>query len=933
MIKKRTVVLLLSMIFFVLGTSTTWAQVQDISFEQVLEPNIMVDQVYDFRDGIAAVRLFDDGGAFRVGYVDRYGQLVIPFRQYGFDPLWQTPQFSYGLVPVRSLADGATGFFDITGELVIPAIYGFARGFSEGLAAVNYRGQWGFIDTQGNTHVPFIYERAGDFNEGVAPVMLNGRWGFVDTTGELVIPFVLEHDETQGDDFIHPGFFEGLASVLVVGDDGPRWGYLNRLGNRIHSYLYPIVYGFNEGRALVMRFDSDGNTLFGYIDESGNEIVPPVYDLGRCFSEGFAAVSFNGQWGFIDDQGRVQVPVRYDYVRSFANGLAAVQNGGLWGFIDRFGNEVVPLVYDDVGDFAYGLAPVMINDDDDDDGSRWGFVDHMNNIVVPIENLDATGFSENLAWIRKPEGWGIIEVIRENGSEIYESVHYIYQPTAIYYQFIPNPYVLEAVVCPDSAKDAIHAVIAALTDEQRTSGCALNTLALFIENVIRRGVSQELPADGIVTAAILQNATYEAQTLWHTVQDIIHEENIFLLRQLRVNLNFTTLERESITLAFPNDVSEIGFDALTVEMGLATITIIREQIIQGNEITITSGSPVRIDEPIHASFTRISIRSFLSSPVEYLILYWAVVAILILLLVWGILASFGHKLRIWVVPTFIAIFVLANIWTLGRGIENESIENPAHEDGYINAVEIAMPHSMRVVISVPVNNVNPVGLVVFNQHDLVQPSKYNPVTNKVDARISASGIFSLGHIELSFDDISEKDPIMQNAIKTLASLAIMPTEGSSFRPDSGITREEFVVALVGVLGLPTEGIANIFPDNHPENLHYEVIASIAYHGLVSGFGDGYFRGSWAIPKSDLVIVLGRALTNYMGYWFLVDTDELLEQYYDYDRIDSRVHASAALVTTTNILAPRSDNRFAPESVMTRGDVAVVLYRLYERIWF
>ena len=67
------------------------------------------------------------------------------------------------------------GFIDKKGNVVIPFVYEGAGAFSEGLAAVrreDRNGDWksGFIDKKGNEVIPFVYNEAYVFSEGLALV-------------------------------------------------------------------------------------------------------------------------------------------------------------------------------------------------------------------------------------------------------------------------------------------------------------------------------------------------------------------------------------------------------------------------------------------------------------------------------------------------------------------------------------------------------------------------------------------------------------------------------------------------------------------------------------------------------------------------------------------------------------------------------------------
>ena len=948
------------MAFTVFAYSGNRAMAQSAAVRVLWEPSLMADMVYDFREGVAAVRIFDsDDGSFRLGYVNRYGLTVIPFWSYPPVTHWVTPEFSDGLVSVYSPQNEVVAFFGMDGTEVIPfsfdRIPGSALTFADGLAAVSVDGAWGFIDTAGNVQIPFEYERAGNFSEGLAPVMQNGSWGFIDTTGAVIIPFVLEHftDEAVGNLFISPGFSEGFAAILLPAADGSgfRWGFLNRAGNRLASYMYHFVEDFTEGRALVMRVDDAGIPVFGFIDSMGEEIAPLIYSFALCFSEGLAAVRYGdietGLWGFIDHYGSVQVPIRYAEARSFSEGLAAVRTGARWGFIDRLGNEAVPAVYEQVRDFSHGLAAVSVGEGDD---ARWGFIDRAGNIVVPIEYLEAQSFSEGLAWVRCINGWGVLEVDPTAG-QITEQEglvsRYIHTDIADYFLFNPQPGVLGSIYDPTGANEAIRGVVSTLTSAQRHSGTALNTVTLFIENAIRRGTTQDVPADGNMRADILQASTVTARNIGHETINVLTNEEINLMRLLNTTVNFVSDEREALHFTFPDDVSVLDFDNIMVETGFAGLTINRNRIPQGSEISIRRGAPVRAftpaaDMPAPAVNTDVSDRS-LGDRVRGvigddfgprdLLNFWSVGVVTLLMLVWGILASAGHKLRYWVVPTFSVLVIALNIWTL-RQMQEAPGAASSGGAGYFDSVTVNIPAGMKAILSIPINGANPEHLVIYNENGEPQLSRHNPVTDTIDARIQAGGTYFVREHELSFADIETGSPQSQRAILRLASMGIMQGRdmGEYFRPDSAITRGELAGAVVIALGLTDTHTHNPFTDSNPEDWYYHAIATANNLNLMHGFDDGTFRSSWAVTKDELVLTVAGVLMEHMGYHIPANIDEILARYHDREQLELWSVPAIALVTAADILIYREDGLFAPGSVMAREDAAVVLYRLLGRLW-
>jgi hypothetical protein len=245
-----------------------------------------------FSEGLAAVADAEVGG--RWGYIDKSGALVIPYQfQYA-------KNFSEGLA--RVMVKERWGYIDKSGHLVIPAVYDLATDFSGGRAEVRTPGDYGFVyawidqkgqrDNSYSSRPPWAskYDWVRPFSEGLAAVGYRGHGGFVDESGKLV----LDLGPVLGD-----SFHEGLASALK----GKHWGYINRQGKFIIKPQFKMAQGFSEGRAAVRM----GNK-WGYVDKAGQLVIPPQFNLPGQFSDGVACVQINesmSSYAYIDKTSRI----------------------------------------------------------------------------------------------------------------------------------------------------------------------------------------------------------------------------------------------------------------------------------------------------------------------------------------------------------------------------------------------------------------------------------------------------------------------------------------------------------------------------------------------------------------------------------------------------------------------------------------------------
>ena len=273
----------------------------------------------------------------------------------------------YGQELEKFSENGKFGFRDKSGNIIIPAKYVGAAGFSEDLAVVqvqldkNYYS--GYIDKKGNEIIPFKYNYAGNFSEGLAMVELNGKHGFIDKNGKEVIPLIYDNINNKYTDI--NAFSEGLACVKLNG----KWGFIDKTGKVVIPLKYDYAQNFSEGLAYVYVKLNGGC----FVDRTGKEIIPLKYDYADNFSEGLATVRLDNKYGFIDKNGNETIPLKYQTAKKFSEGLAAVKLDNKYGFIDKNENVIIPLKYDHADNFSGGWARVMLPKVDNRE--KWVFVD------------------------------------------------------------------------------------------------------------------------------------------------------------------------------------------------------------------------------------------------------------------------------------------------------------------------------------------------------------------------------------------------------------------------------------------------------------------------------------------------------------------------------------------------------------------------------
>lgn len=210
-------------------------------------------------------------------------------------------------------------------------------------------------------------------------------------------------------------------------------------------------------------------------------------------------------------------------------------------------------------------------------------------------------------------------------------------------------------------------------------------------------------------------------------------------------------------------------------------------------------------------------------------------------------------------------------------------------------------------------------------------SKHNPVTDMVEGKVNTTGTYKLEANELDFTDISNKSTEMKAAIKYLASHGVsMGTSSTTFSPDASISRAELTALMVRALGKVDNKATNKFSDVTKKDWFYAPVASSQKLGYISGFEDNTFRGTITINKEQIVVVAARVLSSEMNYKTPSNTATYLSKYSD--TVVSWAQPQVALATRENLVVYRTDGTFSGAKDMTRGDAAIIIYRLFQRIW-
>lgn len=151
------------------------------------------------------------------------------------------------------------------------------------------------------------------------------------------------------------------------------------------------------------------------------------------------------------------------------------------------------------------------------------------------------------------------------------------------------------------------------------------------------------------------------------------------------------------------------------------------------------------------------------------------------------------------------------------------------------------------------------------------------------------------------------------------------TNESSFEPNRGITRAEFVKMLVGIVELSPIS-EDVFNDVTPSDWSYTYAAAAYKAGIVEGDENRNFNGQKIINREEMAAMVHRMIEKLGINPAKLDSIA----FDDKDEISSWALESVNYLKSIEVVNGRSKNFFEPKAVLTRAEAAVVIYKVMSK---
>jgi hypothetical protein len=262
------------------------------------------------------------------------------------------------LIPVKSGQEYQ--YIDREGKIVINPQFSEATVFRDGLALVKTSGDnpmWGYIDEEGKFAIMANYIDASIFSEGLAWCVLEkGAPTAISEDGEIKFSLT-QAEQTKI-------FKNGLAAFSVKGDEGYKWGFVDKEGSVKINPQFSNAKNFNNGKCAVQN--SEGK--WGYIDDEGTININYQFDDANDFIDGKAVVTSARKVGLIDAEGKYIINPQFSSM-VIDGDMFLINQNGKFGWADSEGKIVInpqfgeahPFLTNNLAAISFVVNPLEIN--------------------------------------------------------------------------------------------------------------------------------------------------------------------------------------------------------------------------------------------------------------------------------------------------------------------------------------------------------------------------------------------------------------------------------------------------------------------------------------------------------------------------------------------------------------------------------------------
>ena len=204
--------------------------------------------------------------------------------------------------------------------------------------------------------------------------------------------------------------------------------------------------------------------------------------------------------------------------------------------------------------------------------------------------------------------------------------------------------------------------------------------------------------------------------------------------------------------------------------------------------------------------------------------------------------------------------------------------------------------------------------------------QYDGINRTIEFTTPYSGTYEV------IENASEIVDLADCAEQTAAAIRFMVSKGyfsvddaGNFDPNGTLNRYTFAEALVRMFFALDRSLTTSFTDVAQDSPYYAYVASGEQDDIIEGFEDNTFRGETDVLREQVIALCSRTLVDKKGYSYPDDPAAYLT-FADADTIADWARETTALAVRETLID--GTGTLAPQQAITRGEAALLLYRLF-----
>ncbi|MDF2662316.1 MAG: hypothetical protein K0Q94_5107, partial [Paenibacillus sp.] len=248
-------------------------------------------------------------------------------------------------------------------------------------------------------------------------------------------------------------------------------------------------------------------------------------------------------------------------------------------------------------------------------------------------------------------------------------------------------------------------------------------------------------------------------------------------------------------------------------------------------------------------------------------------------------------------------------------------------DRFSEPVNVEVPYRKGSV------NENLIGLYVYKE----STKEWDYVGGKADASkgvvtaaLNHFSTYAVLEYDKTFDDVGKTDWAYEATRSLSAKHLVEGVSARTFEPSRNVTRAEFAMLLVRMLGLTKDAsgaTTPAFADVTRSDWHYDAIAAAYNAGLIQGRSADAFEPQATISREEMAALVVRAYAYASG---TRPAGTAAGRYSDESEISEWARADVYAASEAGLMQGTGDERFAAKSAVTRAEAAQAIYNLVKQ---